>query len=199
MILVTGFEPFGGETSNPSWDAVAALPDTIGGQPLRRLCLPVAYDRCFAPLREAMAADVRAVVCVGQAGGRAGITPEYVAIARQHASLADGDGILRAHAPIDGAPAYYATLPIDAMVARMRAAGIPAMGSYHAGTYVCNTLLYRLMEAIGAERLPVPGGFIHVPYASEQVAGRDNPPASLPLATITEGLRLCVEAVAEGL
>lgn len=201
MILITGFEPFGDEATNPSWDAVATLPDAVLGHALHKLRLPVSYGRCFDALHAAIGADCRAVICVGQAGGRTGITPEQVALARQHAGLADGDGVLQSHAPmpLDTAPAYYSTLPNAAMVDAMRAAGIPAAISYHAGTYVCNTLLYRLMQYIEAEDLPMLGGFIHVPFASEQVAARENPPASLPLATIAEGLLLCVKAAAAAL
>lgn len=195
MILVTGFEPFGGEASNPSWDAVEMLPPEIAGHAIVKRRLPVAYDRCFDPIRETIGPRVQAVVCVGQAGGRTAITPECAALARMHAALADGDGLVRTHAPIEGGQAaYFATLPVEAMVARLRAQGIPAAASYHAGTYVCNAVLYHLLRAL--EGTGVLGGFIHVPYASEQVAGRENPPASLPLATIAEGIRLCVEETA---
>lgn len=200
MILLTGFEPFGGEAGNPSWDAVAALPDTIGGHRIEKLRLPVTYGACFVPVRDAMRdRDCRAVICVGQAGGRTAITPEGVAINRMHASLADQQGRVMQHEPIarDGAGAYFSTFPLQAMVDRMRAGEIPAAASYHAGTYVCNNLLYLLMHTIETEALPVLGGFIHVPYASQQVCAKSVQAASLPLSTIVEGLRLCVEETAK--
>lgn len=200
MILLTGFEPFGGEGSNPSWDAVKALPGTMGGQRIERLRLPVTYGECFTPVREAMRdTECRAVICVGQAGGRTAITPEGVAINRMHASLADQQERIMQHEPIllDGVSAYFSTFPVQAMVDRMCAAEIPAAVSYHAGTYVCNNLLYLLMHSIHAEALPVLGGFIHVPYSSEQVCVKNVQAASLPLSMIVEGLRLCVEETAK--
>lgn len=198
MIIITGFEPFGGERSNPSWDAVFHLPDSIGGQAIQKIRLPVSYQGCFAPLGDAIKDPAcKAVICVGQAGGRSCITPECVAINRMHAAAPDQDGRVMTHMPIEkgGRNAYFSTLPVPAMVDRMHQAGIPATASYHTGTYVCNTLFYRLMHSIETERYPMLGGFIHVPYSAEQAIAKNAPPPSMALSTIIQGLHLCAEEV----
>ena len=201
MILVTGFEPFGGEARNPSWDAVEALGDEVAGQRIEKLRLPVVYGECFVPVRAAMekaGTECRAVLCVGQAGGRAAVTPEAIGINRLHHAPQENPGGTVTYAPIiEGGPAaYFSTFPSEAMVRRMLAAQVPAAPSFHAGTYVCNNLLYLLMHEIESKGLPVLGGFVHVPFSTEQACRKASPPASLPLQVITEGLRLCLEEMA---
>lgn len=195
MIVITGFAPFGGEKTNPSWEAVQRLPDEIGGERVMKLRLPVTYGGCFVPLEEWMQAeDLRGVLCVGQAGGRMGITPEAVAINRMHAGAADNEDVVMQHVPViqDGPAAHFSTFCPQTMVDRLQAAGIPAAVSYHAGTYVCNTLLYQVLQA-NAQRADggLQAGFVHVPYAAEQVIESGKLAPSLPLEMIAEGLRLC--------
>ena len=118
-ILVTGFEPFGGETVNPAWEAVCAFPDEIGGAQILRLRLPVTFDGCLPPLIEAVQRErPDAVLCVGQAGGRAAITPERVAINLDDARIPDNAGQQPTDQPIepDGPAAFFTTLPVKAMV-----------------------------------------------------------------------------------
>ena len=198
-ILVTGFDPFGGETVNPAYEAVKLLPDTIAGAQIIKLQVPTRFTLSGTVL-EAAVNEHRpdAVICVGQAGGRSAITPERVAINLADASIPDNAGDQPVDEPIrkDGAPAYFTSLPVKAMVQRMRDAGIPAAVSYTAGTYVCNYLLYTLLYLIDKKYPNVRGGFIHVPYAMEQVINKPLGTPSMDLRQIARGLETAVEAVA---
>lgn len=198
IVLLTGFEPFNGEPVNPAWEAVQAL-DGWQADDLRVLVrqLPCVFIQAPKELRAAidlLKPDV--VICVGQAGGRAELSIERVAINVDDAPLADN----RQAQPIDqpvvaGAPAaYFSTLPIKAIVAALRKSGIPASVSQTAGTFVCNHVFYALMHHVaetGARGL-MQAGFIHVPYLPEQAA-RHPGAASMGLAQIVEGLKIAVD------
>ena len=168
-LLITGFEPFGGETINPAWEAVKALPEQIGGWQLRKLQIPTVFGLAAARTL-ACAAECRpdAVLCIGQAGTRSAVTPEYVGINLRHARIADNLGNQPQDEPVvpGGPTAYFATVPVRAMTAAIEAQGIPAAVSYTAGTYVCNDLLYTLLHHYA--ETPVRAGFIHVPFLPEQ-------------------------------
>ena len=197
-ILIAGFDPFGGETVNPAYEAVKLLPDTIAGAEIIKLEVPTQFHRAGAVLENAMREhkpDV--VICVGQAGGRAAITPEKVAINLMDGRIPDNAGYQPVDEPIraDGETAYFTSLPVKAMVQRMRDAGIPAAVSYTAGTYVCNYLLYILLYLIDTKCPGVRGGFIHVPYAMEQVVNKPLGTPSMDLRQIARGLETAVEAV----
>ena len=140
-----------------------------------------------------------AVICVGQAGGRSAITPERVAINLADASIPDNAGDQPVDEPIrkDGAPAYFTSLPVKAMVQKIRAAGIPAALSYTAGSFVCNSLMYTLLYLIDRQYPAMRGGFIHVPYAMEQAVSKPLGTPSMDLHQIARGLALAVEAVVE--
>lgn len=197
-ILITGFDPFGGETVNPAYEAVKLLPDTIAGAEIIKLEVPTRFHRAGAVLEDAMQRHKPdAVICVGQAGGRAAITPEKVAINLMDGRIPDNAGYQPVDAPIreDGETAYFTSLPVKAMVQRMRDARIPAAVSYTAGTYVCNYLLYTLLYLIDKKYPHVRGGFIHVPYAMEQVINKPLGTPSMDLRQITRGLETAVEAV----
>ena len=199
-ILLTGFDPFGGETVNPAYEAVKLLPDIIAGAQIIKLEVPTQFHRAGVVLEEAMQAqkpDV--VICVGQAGGRAAITPEKVAINLMDGRIPDNAGFQPVDVPIQegGETAYFTSLPVKAMVQRMRDAGIPAAVSYTAGTYVCNYLLYTLLYLIDKKYPGVRGGFIHVPYAMEQVVNKPIGTPSMDLRQIARGLEKAVEAVVE--
>lgn len=196
-VLMTAFEPFGGERVNPSQLAVERL---VGaGMPavdLRSAYLPVVYYDARDALRAAIeehAPDL--VVCVGQAGGRYGITPEKIAVNRNDTALPDNAGQAPVDEPIvaDGPAGYFTGLPVAEIVAGLRAASIPSEVSWTAGAYVCNHVFYSLMHLIATERPQVQGGFVHVPYAHEQVLSRPDPQPSLALDTIVAGLRIAVE------
>ena len=198
-ILITGFDPFGGETANPAYEAVKLLPDTIAGAEIIKLEVPTRFHRAGAVLEDAMQRHKPdAVICVGQAGGRAAITPEKVAINLMDGRIPDNAGYQPVDVPIreDGETAYFTCLPVKAMVLRMRAVGIPAAVSYTAGTYVCNYLLYTLLYLIDKKYPNVRGGFIHVPYAMEQVINKPLGTPSMDLRQIARGLETAVEAVA---
>lgn len=171
-ILFTGFEPFGGEAVNPSWEAVRALPDAV----LKRV-LPVEYEKSGETLRALigeLGPDL--VVCVGQAGGRSAVSIECCALNRDHSEHPDSAGDIRLYRPIDpdGPAARFTELPVAQLVAAVRAAGVPCAPSFHAGTYVCNHVYYRLLS------LPVPGLFVHVPYIPAQTVGKSAPALALP-------------------
>lgn len=198
-ILITGFDPFGGENVNPAYEAVKLLPDTIAGAEIIKLEVPTRFHRAGAVLEDAMQRHKPdAVICVGQAGGRAAITPEKVAINLMDGRIPDNAGYQPVDAPIreDGETAYFTSLPVKAMVQRMRDSGIPAAVSYTAGTYVCNYLLYTLLYLIDKKYPNVRGGFIHVPYAMEQVINKPLGTPSMDLRQIARGLETAVEAVA---
>ena len=197
-ILLTGFDPFDREKVNPAFEAVKLLPDTIAGAQIVKLEVPTQFVRAGEMLEAAMAEhkpDV--VICVGQAGGRTAITPEKVAINLMDGRIPDNAGYQPVDVPIreDGETAYFTSLPVKAMVQRMRDAGIPAAVSYTAGTYVCNYLLYTLLYLIDKKYPNVRGGFIHVPYAMEQVINKPLGTPSMDLHQIARGLEKAVEAV----
>ena len=194
-ILVTGFEPFGPDAVNAAWEAVSRLPEAIGGAEIVKRRLPVEYEAGPARL-EALAPD--AVLSVGQAAGRAALTPELVGINWKDASLPDNAGVLCQGEPIDpaGADAHFSSLPVKEMVSAIRGAGVPAQLSLGAGAYICNATLYRL-AGLAKER-GIPGGFLHVPCCCEQTLEKPGCP-SLPLPAITAGLEAAVGAIAESL
>ena len=199
MILFTGFEPFGGETVNPAFEAVRLLPDSAGGMPIRRLRLPTSFRYAGETLLEAVDAwRPEAVVCVGQAGGRKTVTPEKVAINYIDARIPDNDGALPADVPIraDGPAAYFATLPVRAIDEAIRAAGVPCAVSYSAGCYVCNFVMYTLLDHLAQTAPDVLGGFIHVPYAAEQTAGKPAGTPSLTVAQMTQALTCAAGVIA---
>lgn len=197
-VLITGFDPFGGEKINPALEAVMALPDTIGNIEVIKLEIPTVFGKSLAAIHEAVVKhqpDI--VISVGQAGGRFGISPERVAINIDDARIKDNEG----NQPVDvkvvenGAAAYFSNLPIKAMTQAMVNAGIPASVSNSAGTFVCNHVMYGILHMIHTEYPHMRGGFIHVPYIPAQVTNKPNMP-SMSQADITKGLALCIEAAA---
>ena len=199
-LLFTGFEPFGGEAVNPSWAAVERLPERIGGASIRTRRLPVAFERAGALAIEAIEAlSPDAVVCVGQAGGRTGISVERVALNLDDASAPDNEGCRPVDAPIrpDGPCAYLATLPVKRLVSALTQADIPAHISNSAGTYVCNHELYSVLDWLYARRPDVRAGFLHVPYLPEQCGDKPSAPA-LPLETMVRALEIVARTLADG-
>jgi pyroglutamyl-peptidase len=191
-VLLTGFEPFGGESVNPSWEAVRLVAaDPPPGVDLRVERLPCVFDTVAATLLAAAAAHrADVVLCVGQAGGRAEVAVERVAVNLADARIPDNAGAQPADAAVvpGGPAAYFATVPVKACVAAARRAGVPTVVSHSAGTFVCNAVLYAALHAAAAPRV----GFVHVPYAPQQVTGGGQP--SLPVATVAAALRAIVAA-----
>lgn len=196
-VLVTGFEPFGGETSNPSWSAaqqVAAEPPAWAE--VTAVQLSCVFGTAIDELRDAIAAyDPDLVLCVGQAGGRPDLTVERVALNLDDARIPDNAGRQPLDRPVvpGGPAAYFASLPVKACVASIRDAGLPASVSQTAGTFVCNHVFYGLAHLIATERPALRGGFVHVPYAPHQVTG-GGPQPSMSVSDIAAGLRAVVTA-----
>ena len=197
-VLVTGFEPFGGESINPAWEAVKKLPDSIARAEIIKIQVPTTFKGSGIELDKAMEKhSPQAVLCVGQAGGRSCISIERVAINLAEASMPDNEGYQPQDEKIkcDGENAYFASIPVKAIIDNVRKNGLPAHISYTAGTYVCNSLMYTLLYLIDKKYPAVKGGFIHVPYACEQVADKGNGLASLPIETISKGIECAIEAI----
>ena len=191
-VLLTGFAPFGGETTNPSWEAVQhAHGARIGGHRIEARCLPVVFGEARDALRRAIAETTPAlVVCVGQAGGRARISLERVAINVDDARTPDVAGQRPVDAPIvaRGPTAYFSTLPVKRLWTALERAGLPAEVSQTAGTYVCNHVFYGLMHAL-KRRPGVRGGFVHIPYSPEQARRHPGAPG-LAIEAVTAALRI---------
>ena len=197
-VLVTGFDPFGGEPVNPAFEAVKRLPRTIAGAHVDILEIPTVFHKSIgAIVKRAEETGADRILMVGQAGGRFEITVERVGINVDDARIPDNEGNLPIDVPIDpdGPAAYFATLPVKAMTERIRSRGIPAKVSNTAGTFVCNHVLYGVLNALEKKGLPVKAGFIHVPYLPAQAAGKDGVP-SMSAATIAAALEAAVEAMA---
>ena len=196
--LVTGFEPFGDDPINPALDALPLLPRRLGDIEIATSILPTVFGRSLDALDEALTAtQPDLVLCVGLAGGRAALSLERVAIHLDDARIPDNAGqqpIDRAIVP-DGPPAYFATLPVKAAVLALRAAGLPALVSNTAGTFVCNHVFYGLLHRAATARPEFRGGFLHVPYVPAQAARLDGAP-SLALADIGRGIEIVLSVAA---
>lgn len=196
-LLITGFDPFGGETVNPAWEAVKLLPDTVSGHELVRLQVPTAFVRSGEVLKEAFLREKPDIIlCVGQAGGRAALTVERIAVNLMDAPIPDNDGDSPMDAPVvqGGPDGIFATLPVKAMAAAAREAGVPAELSCSAGTYVCNCLMYRAL-CLAKETPSVKAGFVHVPFIPVQAASKPGRP-SMALCDIVKGLTAMILAAA---
>jgi len=193
-ILVTGFEPFGGETVNPSWEVVKQLEGmTIDDCRVVTRQLPCVFGESLTVLNSAIdELNPTVVVAVGQAGGRVDITVERIGINVDDARIPDNRG----QQPIDvaivpnGPAAWFSSLPIKAMVAAMREKDIPASVSQTAGTFVCNHVMYGLLHKI-REQADVKGGFIHIPYLPEQAAAHAGAP-SMAAQTVKDALEIAL-------
>ena len=192
-IIVTGFDPFGGETINPSIECVKALPE-IEGVELIRLELPTVFKESAKRLNEVIN-DVKpdAVLSVGQAGGRPGITMERIAINVDDARIPDNisQQPIDEEIQVEGEAAYFSTLPIKRIVKAIREAGISAEVSNSAGTFVCNHIMYQALFAATKADKPFKAGFMHIPFIPEQTT--DKP--SLPLEESTKALQIAIETI----
>ena len=198
-ILLTGFDPFGGESINPSWEVVRRIPRKIKDAEIKGIQIPTVFQKSFEVLKREMESfNPDVVICVGQAGGRQGITPERIAINIDDARIADNEE----NQPIDfliqedGDSAYFSTLPIKAMVDKMIASGYPASVSNSAGTFVCNHIMYQILYFAAKFQPTLKAGFIHVPFLPEQVKEKNQYP-SMELEEMVQALILCVETVIE--
>ncbi len=198
-ILLTAFDPFGGEPVNPAQEAVEAVKDNIAGAEIVKCIVPTVFYKSIDTVYAAMKKENPDVVlCIGQAGGRIGMTPERVAINLNEARIPDNEGNQPLDTPIfdDGKNAYFTMLPVKAMVAKMMEKGIPASLSYTAGSYVCNHLMYGVLYHIEKEFPNTKGGFMHVPFLHQQVMDKKNTP-SLSKDDIVKGIEASIEAIVE--
>lgn len=196
-LLLTAFDPFGGESVNPALEAVKLVADRIGDIDIVKLEVPTVFRKSIETVVAAMEGEKPDyVLCVGQAGGRFGITPERVAINLDDARIKDNEGNQPIDVPIfeDGEPAYFSNLPVKAMVEEIKKAGLPASLSNTAGTFVCNHLMYGVLYTIDKKYDGVKGGFVHVPFTTAQVVEKPNVPC-MSLTDIAKGLESAVLAI----
>ncbi|MBY5005120.1 pyroglutamyl-peptidase I [Streptococcus suis] len=198
-ILVTGFDPFDKEVINPALEVVKQLPDQIAGAEIIKLEVPTVFHKSAAVLEEKMReCQPDVVLCLGQAGGRAELTPERVAINQDDARIADNEGQQPIDVAIreDGPAAYFSSLPIKAMVEAMREAGLPATVSNTAGTFVCNHLMYQALYLSDKQFPQTKAGFLHIPFLPEQVADRPGL-ASISLSDMVRGVAVALATIVE--
>ena len=198
-VLVTGFDPFGGEKLNPALEAIKSLPAETQGAEVRWLEVPTVFYKSAKILEEEIRLyqpDI--VLCVGQAGGRKGLTPERVAINQDDARIPDNEGNQPIDRPIqlDGPPAYFSSLPIKAMVQAIKEEGLTASVSNTAGTFVCNHLMYQVLYLVEKEFPNIKAGFMHIPYMTEQVVDKPHTPA-MDLVDIVRGIEAAIRAIIE--
>lgn len=198
-ILVTGFEPFGGEVVNPALEAIKQLPSTIEGVQIITYEIPTVFHKSGQLLKTYIEKEQPdAILLIGQAGGRSAISLERVAINMDDARIPDNEG----NQPIDeminpeGAPAYFATLPIKRIVQTLRDHQIPAQISNSAGTFVCNHLMYYLLDYLTVAAPGVIGGFMHIPYLPSQVVNQPQQP-SMSLEEIVKAVKLTLQVMIE--
>ena len=198
--LVTGFEPFGPDAVNPSREAVLRLSSRLGDLTIETRIVPTVFGRAIAALEDAIVTTQPDIVLgVGLAGGRAELSLERVAINVDDARIPDNDGQQPIDRPIvaGGPAAYFTGLPVKRAVAALREAGLPAIVSNTAGTFVCNHIFYGLMHLVTSRRLPVRGGFLHVPYLPEQAAGLAGIQVpSMALDDIVRGIEIILRVAA---
>ena len=189
-LLITGFDPFGGQSVNPAWEAVRLLPDAIGEYELCKLNIPTVFSLAASMVLE-KAAEVQpdVILSVGQAGGRSAVTPERIGINIRTARIPDNQGSRPQEEPIcpSGPDGLFATVPVSAMARAISEAGLPAAVSNTAGTFVCNDVLYTLLHHYTGSAVRV--GFIHVPY----LPGQGSP--SLPLEDTVRALEAAIRAL----
>lgn len=195
-LIITGFDPFGGETVNPAWEAVKRLPDTVGPYRLTRLEIPTVFGAAAQAVLEAAASDPADVIlCVGQAGGRDAVTPEKIAVNIRDArssGLRDNAGFLAQGERVapDGPAAYFATVPVEQMARAIRMTGVRGAVSNTAGTFVCNDTLYTLLHRYAGSQTRV--GFVHVPHLPQQA--KPGAPC-MELEEIVAGLSAAISAL----
>ncbi|ABJ65052.1 pyroglutamyl-peptidase I [Levilactobacillus brevis] len=196
-LLITGFDPFGGEKTNPAIEAVKRLPAAIAGATVVPLEIPTVFGTCAEVVRQAIITERPDVVLsVGQAGGRSALTPERIAINLDDGRIPDNAGFQPVDQPIqpNGPAAYFTQLPVKAMAQAIRQAGLPSHVSTTAGTYVCNHIMYQVQHLRATEFPQLQAGFIHIPFLPEQVVQRSGVP-SLSLTDDVRGLTAAIRAI----
>lgn len=189
-ILVTGFKPFGGETLNPSEMLVSSLPAHIGDTEIHKVILPVAYNHSIdAAINAIRVSSPDCIIMLGQAGGRTRISIERIAINFDDSAMPDNFGCIHSDSTIsESSPsAFFSTLPIRGITEHLHKHNIPAEISNTAGTFVCNHVMFGILNYIAKNNLNTIAGFIHIPYIPEQVLSKNSP--SVPLIELERGIR----------
>lgn len=198
-ILVTGFDPFGGDSINPAIESVKRLPDSIAGAEIIKMEIPTVFHKSLNVIDEAIQEhNPDVILSIGQAGGRPDITVERIGINCDDARIADNEGNQMIDEPVfaDGPAAYFVNLPIKAMVSEIKKAGIPASVSNSAGTFVCNHITYGVRHLVETKYPGKRSGFIHIPFLPNQVLDKKGQP-SMALTTIIDGLSAAIKAIVE--
>ena len=196
-ILVTGFDPFGGEPINPAIESVKRLPDNIAGAEIIKLEIPTVRKKSLEKIEKAINEhNPDIILSIGQAGGRFDISIERIGINLDDFRIPDNEGNQIIDEPIfpDGENSYFVKLPVKAMVQNVQKNNIPASVSYTAGTFVCNHVLYGVLYLIEKKYKGKKSGFIHIPFLPQQVVDKRNMP-SMELNTIVKGLTAAIEAI----
>ena len=196
-IVVTGFDPFGGESINPASEAVKQLPEKIAGAQIVPLIVPTVFYRSIEVIKDAIEThNPDVILSIGQAGGRAAITVERIGINVDDARIADNAGQQMVDEPVikEGPAAYFSTLPIKAMVKAIHDAGISASVSNTAGTFVCNHVMYGVLHLCATQYPDKRAGFVHIPFLPEQTIDKPQYP-SMSLEDIVKGLTVAIEAI----
>mgnify|MGYP002739654137 FL=1 len=196
-ILVTGFDPFGGEPINPAIESVKRLPDNIAGAKIIKLEIPTVRKKSLEKIEKAINEhNPDVILSIGQAGGRFDISIERVGINLDDFRIPDNEGNQIIDEPVfpDGENSYFVKLPVKSMVQNVQKNNIPASVSYTAGTFVCNHVLYGVLYLIEKKYKGKKSGFIHIPFLPQQVVDKRNMP-SMELNTIVKGLTAAIEAI----
>ncbi len=194
-LLLTAFEPFGGEVINPGLEAIQLISDKIGDKEIVKAVIPTAFDTSIATVIAYIQKEQPDIVLsIGQAGGRSDITVERVAININDARIPDNEEKQPVDQPIveEGPAAYFSNLPIKAMVQAIREVEIPASISNTAGTFVCNHLMYGVLHYLKEHYPQARGGFVHVPFLPKQVVQRTSAAPSMSLENIVKGIEAAI-------
>ncbi|MBQ6655417.1 MAG: pyroglutamyl-peptidase I [Erysipelotrichaceae bacterium] len=197
-ILLTAFEPFGGEELNSSLETIRQIGEETGGARIVKVILPTVFGRSLEVLHENLKKEKPDIVlCLGEAGGRSSVSIERIAINCMDARIPDNAGFQPVDIPVfaDGPAAYFASLPVKKMAEAVSSAGIPAAVSNSAGTFVCNQVMYGLLYYIDHEFPDMAGGFMHLPWLKQQAEGKPQAPF-LTLQQEVNSLKAAIEAIA---
>ena len=199
-ILVTGFDPFGGEKTNPAYEAIKLLPNKIGNSEIIKIQIPTVFSKNPVVVEEAILKHKPDVVLsIGQAGGRYDISVELVAINLVEARIPDNEGEQPFDKKLkeDGENAYFASIPVKGIVKNIRDHGIPASVSYTAGTFVCNSIMYEVLYMTHNKYKNIKAGFIHVPFSPDQVIEKSKTTPSMSLETMAKAIEYALLAIIE--
>ena len=195
---MTGFNSFGEEKINPALEVIKKLKNNIAGADVVKLVVPTVFGKSIEIVTYAIEKErPDYVLCIGQAGGRFEITAERIAINLNDAKIPDNEGKMPIDVSIDngGRAAYFATIAIKEIVLEIKKEKIPAAISNSAGTFVCNHLMYGVLDYISKNNIPAKAGFIHIPFLPEQAVDKLNMP-SMAIETMVKAIEIAIKTIA---